>query len=401
MVPEVWVEAAGMVPQATRVAHELGVPVYSSGGFDSLTTKREAAQRILERHRPTVVLHIGDYDPSGLSIFDSAAEDITAMVRDLDLAKEVQEAPTLAQFADEFLQVYAATNNKPSEVAAKESILRVHLKPSMGSLRLSDIDAHVVESFKAKQKRAGLCNKTINNHLIVLQKMLQVAIDWSRLKNLPPIKKLPVARPKVNFLSFDEADRLLGAASEEPEWESMIVVALNAGLRVGELLALQWDDCDLEAGNLHVQRTVWKGHVGTPKSGRNRVIPLNVKSLASLKGHRHLRGQHVWCHEDGSPYRADNMKWALRRIRKRAGLRPFEWHVLRHSFASHLVMRGVQLKAVQELLGHSNIEMTMRYAHLSPDVRRDAVDALVNSGAPAYGKTTAKQPDEAPIGRSM
>ncbi len=84
VVPEVWVEAAGMVPQATRVAHELGVPVYSSGGFDSLTTKREAAQRILERHRPTVVLHIGDYDPSGLSIFDSAAEDITAMVRDLD-----------------------------------------------------------------------------------------------------------------------------------------------------------------------------------------------------------------------------------------------------------------------------------------------------------------------------
>ncbi|MFC1609978.1 hypothetical protein ACFL6C_03390 [Myxococcota bacterium] len=81
---EVWVEAAGMVPQAVRVAHEFGVGVYSSGGFDSLTTKHDAVQRILERDKPTVVLHVGDHDPSGLSVFDSAAEDVTAMVRDLD-----------------------------------------------------------------------------------------------------------------------------------------------------------------------------------------------------------------------------------------------------------------------------------------------------------------------------
>jgi hypothetical protein len=80
---EVWLEAGGMVPQAVRVAHHYGVAVYSSGGFDSTTVKYDAAQRFLAREKPTVVLHAGDFDPSGLSIFDSAAADISQMVADL------------------------------------------------------------------------------------------------------------------------------------------------------------------------------------------------------------------------------------------------------------------------------------------------------------------------------
>ena len=74
--------------------------------------------------------------------------------------------------------------------------------------------------------------------------------------------------------------------------------------------------------------------------------------------------------------RREKAHWGLKRIAKRAQLEPFGWHVLRHTFASHLVMTGVPLKAVQELLGHSTIEMTMRYAHLSPDVTREAVARL-------------------------
>ena len=80
---ELWVEAGGMVPQAARVAHHYGVTVYSAGGFDGLSNKHEAACRVLNRERPTLVLHVGDYDPSGLSIFDAAAADVAALVRDL------------------------------------------------------------------------------------------------------------------------------------------------------------------------------------------------------------------------------------------------------------------------------------------------------------------------------
>jgi hypothetical protein len=79
---ELWVEAGGMVPQAARVAHHYGITVYSAGGFDGVTIKHDAASRVLARHQPTLVLHVGDYDPSGLSIFDAAAEDVAQMVRD-------------------------------------------------------------------------------------------------------------------------------------------------------------------------------------------------------------------------------------------------------------------------------------------------------------------------------
>ena len=85
----------------------------------------------------------------------------------------------------------------------------------------------------------------------------------------------------------------------------------------------------------------------------------------ALKSHRHLQGELVFCQVDGSPYNQSMARWPLRRFCKRAGLRSVQWHVLRHTAASHWVMRGASLKAVQDLLGHSTIQMTMRYAHLA------------------------------------
>ena len=179
---------------------------------------------------------------------------------------------------------------------------------------------------------------------------------------------------EFDFLDFEEADRLLEAA--DPQWHLMILTALRTGLRQGELIPLRWDDVDLPGSKIRVRRSVWKGHVSTPKSGRFREVPLSAPLEQAFKAHRHLRGELVFCAGDGSMLTYTGIRWPLWRACKRAGLRKVGWHALRHTFASHLAMKGIPLKVIQELLGHSTIEMTMRYAHLAPCVHQDAVDAL-------------------------
>ena len=181
-----------------------------------------------------------------------------------------------------------------------------------------------------------------------------------------------------DFLTFEEAERLLDAI-EDRSWYAMVLTALRTGLRYGELCELRWDDVDLVAGRLLVRRSFTKGFVTTPKTNKSREVPLSpatVEVLKGIRGLRHLKGGLVFCKPDGGRRIHRRADVAIKRFGRLAGLRSIGWHVLRHTFASHLIMRGRSLKEVQELLGHSDIKMTMRYAHLSPQVKRDAVATL-------------------------
>jgi integrase len=106
-----------------------------------------------------------------------------------------------------------------------------------------------------------------------------------------------------------------------------------------------------------VQRSSWRGQVGTPKSGRERKVPLTARLRTALKAHRHLKSELVFCHADGRPFTQSAIEAALRFACKRSGLRPIGSHVLRHTFCSHLAMRGAAPKAIQELAGHSTLSM--------------------------------------------
>ena len=130
-------------------------------------------------------------------------------------------------------------------------------------------------------------------------------------------------------------------------------------------------------GRLLVRRTLWHDQEGTPKGGRTREVPLSNEAIATLKAHRHLKGDYVFCETNGRRLTHSRVKGVVPSTCKKAGLaKRLTTHDLRHTFASHLVMRGVALKAVQELLGHATMEMTTRYAHLSPEVKREAVQVL-------------------------
>lgn len=312
------------------------------------------------------------------------AEEYERQVRDLlvrgTFGKEVKQY-SFAEYCDELNETGAFATNKPSERRSKEGMLRLHLIPTFGKRLMPEITEGLIDQFKDRQIKDGLHPKTVNNHLILLRTILGRSQRAGIIPVVPVFKKFRVAEQKVEFLSESEMERLYAAAESDKEWKSAVVVALNCGLRLGELIALRWDDVDLVDRKMWVQRSDWQGHEGSPKSGKARVIPLNERVVAALKECRHLKGARIWTRADGSKCNKDDFKIALRRARRHAGLRHFEWHMLRHSFASHLARLGVPLRVIQELLGHASLAMTMRYAHVTSQDHLSAVAELSKVGA--------------------
>jgi integrase len=151
-----------------------------------------------------------------------------------------KEAPRFATFAEEFMSSYAAANNKPSEQEAKRSILTNHLGPAFGSMKLDQITVRDVERLKARMLAKNLSRKRVNNVLNVLSKLLRYALEMEIIARLPTIKSLKVPPQKFDFFMQEELERLIEAARVEPEWQTAVILAAEAGLRLGELLALEW-----------------------------------------------------------------------------------------------------------------------------------------------------------------
>jgi integrase len=159
----------------------------------------------------------------------------------------------------------------------------------------------------------------------------------------------------------------------------MIFVARMTGMRIGELRALAWDQIDLAHLTVRIDRAVWRDRMALPKHDRVRTISISNSTADRLATHRATPlGQHalVFPKADGAMRGQQRCGNALREIGTKAGTGPIGWHVLRHTFATTLVAAGVNLRAVQDLMGHANLSTTMRYAHLLPDSRATALRAL-------------------------
>ncbi len=298
-------------------------------------------------------------------------------LQDGTFRKEAEpEAPTLDEFKERFL-TNSRNDNKPSMLAQKTQILANHLIPAFGKLNLDQITRAMIEDYKASKVKEGLERGTVNNHLAILNRIFTLAIEDELITRKPKVKRFKVNDEKPPYLDHDETARFLG--NTDPEWLPMVTIALRTGLRSGELRALKWEDVDLVAGNLHVCRTLWNGHEGSPKGGRNRIVPLSDEAIAVLKAHRLKTGfsKRVFCRPDGKDLMHCDIQDVVPRICRKAGLaKRLNWHGLRHTFASHLVMNGVPLRTVQELLGHASINQTLRYSHLAPTHLRSAVQLL-------------------------
>ncbi len=295
--------------------------------------------------------------------------------------KEESRAPFFRDFVERWLSNYVDVHNRPSERRKKRLTLKRDLLPAFGAKRLDEIRAADVSAFSRDQLTRGLKAKTVNNRLSLLRTCLTTAIEWEELKDLPRVKFLKTPPPETKFVREEDAAKLLAVCPPAP-WRELVLTAIRTGLRFNELIALEWTAVDLDTATLQVLRGEVEGHVDAPKNNRFRTIPLTSDVVAALRSlpRVHVR---VFTYQSGS-LKYTNAYKHLVKFSKIAGIPHTSWHPLRHTFATHLYAKGAYLKSVQDLMGHSTINMTMRYTHVVPEVLRATVNLLDPGSKPLW-----------------
>ncbi len=244
-----------------------------------------------------------------------------------------------------------------------------------GGKTLQQITSWMVEKYKVQRQNSTsrysrpLAKTTINRELACLKHIFTKAIEWGLVSSNPAkkVKLFPEKQNKLRVISKEEFQKLYQAAS--PHFKPVLLCAYLTGMRKGELVKLRWEDVDLEDGYIYVKET---------KNNESRAIPINHTLIDTLlKQKRDSNSEYIFTTHKGKPYISDSAwKKAWMAALRRSGIEKCRFHDLRHSFASRLVMAGVDISTVPELMGHKNINMTKRYSHPTPQHKKQAVERL-------------------------
>lgn len=277
------------------------------------------------------------------------------------------------ELAGEFLAYQRIYSDDRRTVASNVRILNRHL----GSLSISEISPRKIEEMIAARIHGGVARSTVNRQRATLSRFFRWAIRNGHHPGPNPVTAVQQFREspgRTRFLTAEEASALMLAAA--PHLKPIIVAALHTGGRLGELLALRWEDVDLDRRVITFRRE-------TTKARRQRIVPISPTLEEAL---RPLRLKHPW--RPVFRFRGEGLRSVRRAFvaaRRKANLPGLLFHTLRHTFASWAVMNGMKLPVLQKLLGHHSIVMTQRYAHLSEDFLLESVRHI---GPPVYKTPT-------------
>lgn len=311
-------------------------------------------------------------------------------------AREKEPAPAFAEFAARFVGDHIRTCKlRPSTAEHMHTVLKQHLIPMLGDVRVDQVsDDHII-----KIKSLSLAAGTINHILQLLSQILKHAVSKGLVTRLPVIKSLKNGGGRARFYSPEDYGTLVRAAAEsDPRALVLVLLAGDAGMRIGEVIALDWARVDFGANKVHVEVTDWNGQVGPTKGGKPRSVPMTPRLRAALRDLEAQREQGVNGRvltrskgrfgEEGEPTTYSSARAMLTAAHARADVKALGAHALRHTFCSHLAMAGAPVTAIRDLAGHTSVAITQRYMHLAPAGLMSAIDLLASVHATA-GATSA------------
>jgi integrase len=307
------------------------------------------------------------------------------------------ENMTLGEYLDVWLKGSVLGSVRQSTYDRDTHLVNNHIKPVLGGVKLKRLNSVHLQSFYRNRVDARLSGSTVHKMHDILRRGLAQAVKWHLVpRNAAEAATPPRPDPKeMQALSVDEARRLLESAGED-RLEALYVLAIHTGMRQGELLALSWQDVDLENAVASVRRTLTRsggkvvfGKPKTKKSRRSiRLTPQAVEALRvhlkrqlqdiEILGDRYQDQGLVFTTNTGAPINPSNLgQRSFASLLKRAGLPHMRFHDLRHTCATLLLSRGVHPKLVQELLDHATIAITLdTYSHVMPSMGDATAKAL-------------------------
>jgi len=255
--------------------------------------------------------------------------------------------------------------NKAWTTYKRDRINIAHLISFFKDKYIFEITSQMIEKYKgARLEKVGPA--AVNRELACLKHMFTKAIEWGCVKANPArgVKLLKEPPGRLRYLNPEEIEKLIYACADHIK--PIVITALNTGMRKSEILNLKWKEVDLKNRKIIVINA---------KNNESRVIPINqtlYQELLTLS--QKPNGEYVFSDRNGRAY--GDIKKGFSAALNRTGIKDFRFHDLRHTFGSHLVMQGVDLKTVQQVMGHKDIKMTMRYSHLSPEHVQEAMERL-------------------------
>jgi integrase len=255
------------------------------------------------------------------------------------------------------------------------------------NIRYVDLETYRNHLMQKLTRHAGIrADGSVNREMAVLRHILSKAVEWDMMDQNPFEKGksllLKLNNQRIRYLTEDEIDWLLEECKSQKHLHRIVSCAINTGMRRGEILGLRWDQ--IRNGFIYVKKS---------KTKNRREIPINEdlnRVFKEIRKEQGLTSKSVFTYNSRTIQRVERaFKGALRR----AGIEDFRFHDLRHTFASHVIMRGGSLKDVQELLGHKTMTMTLRYSHLSQEHKRKAVNLLngLTSGEECHKTVTSSE----------